>query len=77
MRTFETLYVAVTGDEYELPLYVTETVEEMATWAGIKASSVRSMVCRNKNKAPFHYGSHKCKFRIRKIIMEDDENDPT
>lgn len=72
-----TLYIAVTPDVYELPLYVADTIEGMAAWAGIKVSSVRSMVCRNRNKAPFPPMGKKSEFRLRKIIMEDDENDPT
>ena len=31
-----TLYIAVTPDHLELPMYVAETAEEMAEWAGVK-----------------------------------------
>lgn len=31
-----TLYIAVTPDCFELPLYVADTAEEMAAWAGVK-----------------------------------------
>ena len=72
-----TLYIAVTGDEYELPLYVTASVDEMAAWAGIKVRSVESQACRNAGKPPFRRNGIKRKYRIRKIIMEDDENDQT
>lgn len=72
-----TLYLAVTGDEYELPLFVTESDYEMAAWAGIKVTSVRSSACRNKNKPPCPPNGTRCEYRLRKIIVEDDENDQT
>lgn len=48
-----TLYLAVTGDEYELPMFVTESEADMAAWAGVKLNSLRTSVCRNRNKPPF------------------------
>lgn len=68
-----TLYIAVTGDEYELPLYVTESVDAMASWAGIKVSSVRSMVCRNQGVPPLSPNGRKIKYRLRKIVIEEEE----
>lgn len=70
-----TLYIAVTGDEYELPLYVADSANEMAAWAGIKARSVQAQACRNAGKPPLRPNATKREYRIRKIIMEDDEND--
>ena len=43
-----TLYIAVTPDHLELPMYVAETAEEMAEWAGVKVQSVKSSCSRNK-----------------------------
>lgn len=71
------LYIAVTGDEYELPLCVCESAYDMAAWAGIKVRSVESQACRNAGKPPLRPNGTKRKYRIRKIIMEDDENDQT
>lgn len=68
-----TLYIAVTPDEYELPLYVAETIEEMAAWADIKVKTVREQCSRNKNKLPLNRGKGGAgrNYRLRKIEMEE------
>lgn len=38
------LYMAVTADKYELPIYVTEKSREMAEWAGVTQQAIRSAV---------------------------------
>lgn len=35
------LYIAVTPDHLELPLYVADTAQEMAKWAGVTVQIVR------------------------------------
>lgn len=40
-------YMAVTADEYELPLVVTDTVIELAEKLNLKPQSVSSSICRN------------------------------
>lgn len=37
------IYMAVTGDKLELPLFVSESREEMADWMGVKPKSVSAM----------------------------------
>lgn len=68
-----TLYLAVTPDEYELPLYVAGTIEEMAAWADVKVKTVREQCSRNKNKPPSNRerGGAGRKYRLRKIEMEE------
>lgn len=66
------LYMAVTGDEYELPLFVTDSALVMAAWAGIKLESLRSSVCRNKDKPPLPSDGTKCQYRLRKITIEEE-----
>ena len=34
------LYIAVTPDRLELPMYVADTAEEMAAWAGVKVHRI-------------------------------------
>lgn len=68
-----TLYLAVTGDQYELPLFVSESVHSMAAWAGVKVGTVRTAVWKNRNKPPFLPNQMTCKFRFRKIDIEEDE----
>ena len=71
-----TLYIAVTPDHLELPLYIADSAEEMADWAGIKVSSVKQQCSRNRNRAPFNRqiaGSTNKGRRFRKITIEEDE----
>ena len=69
------LYIAVTPDHLELPLYVADTAQEMAKWAGVTVQTVRSNCSRNKNKPPFaesekrHIASNQ---RMRRIEVEED-----
>lgn len=43
-----TYYMAVTPDKYELPLFVTPDIEEMAAVFGIRACSVRTAISSKK-----------------------------
>lgn len=43
------LYMLVTADEYELPLAVFDSIEEIANYLGIKPSSVRAAICLNND----------------------------
>ena len=71
-----TLYIAVTPDELELPLFVTDSAQSMAIWAGAKVSSVHQMCSRNKHEPPFIQtgkgGKVQSKFRLRKITIEEE-----
>lgn len=70
-----TLYLAVTPDELELPMFVTESESDMAEWAGVKLNSLRTSVCRNRNKPPFDGKKGGCvnaSYRLRKITIEEE-----
>lgn len=69
-----TLYIAVTPDHLELPMYVAETAEEMAAWAGVKAQTVRANCSRNKHKKPLKIGRGiGAPYRLRRLDFEEDE----
>ena len=68
-----TLYIAVTPDELELPLLVTDSARVMAAWAGIKVESVHEICCRNGMKPPWTPGCKCGKYRLRKIKVEENE----
>ena len=69
-----TLYIAVTPDHLELPMYVAETAEEMAAWAGIKVQTVRSTCSRNKHRGPLPAGfGISAPYRLRRLDFEEDE----
>ena len=69
------LYIAVTPDELELPLFVTDNAQVMACWAGIKVSSVFEMCSKNAKKPPYNRGKGgKVRpYRIRRINVEENE----
>ena len=69
-----TLYIAVTPDCFELPLFVADTAEEMAKWAGIKVQTVRSNCSRNKHRGPLPPGfGISAPYRLRRLDFEEDE----
>ena len=67
------LYIAVTPDHLELPMFVADTAEEMAAWAGVKVQTVKTNCSRNRDKPPFAekraIASDK---RMRRIVIEED-----
>jgi hypothetical protein len=69
-----TLYLAVTPDELELPLYVTDSVQAMAEWAGVKVKTVYEQCSRNKDRLPYKraLGGSESKHRLRKIKIEGE-----
>lgn len=69
------LYIAVTPDELELPLFVTDSIEVMAAWAGIKVKSVYEMCSKVRKKPPFNRGNggRPRPYRIRRIDVEENE----
>lgn len=71
------LYIAVTPDHLELPMYVADTAEEMAAWAGVKVQTVKANCSRNRNKPPFAEDGIFCvasSQRMRRVIIEEDES---
>lgn len=72
------IYMAVTGDELELPLFLSESREEIANWMGIKPRSVSAMVTPSRQKRRKNVKN--APFRLVKVELEDEGgniNDPT
>ena len=69
------LYIAVTPDELELPLFVTDNAQVMACWAGINVSSVFEMCSKNAKWPPYNRGKggRARPYRIRRINVEENE----
>ena len=61
----KTLYMAVTADEYELPLYVSDTIKELSDWCGYKSNYISTAI-------HYHYSGKKSGIRSLKIEVEDD-----
>ena len=69
-----TLYLAVTADELELPVYVATSAAEMARWQGVSVNAIHTAVYR------YTQGAHRKKqahpqFGVRfcRVEVEDDE----
>ena len=43
------LYMAVTADKYELPLYVAKSVEELSDKYGLTPGNIRSKISKNQS----------------------------
>lgn len=50
MKKEKYVWLLVTADEYELPLYVAETVSELADFVGLAPSTIRSAISHAKKK---------------------------
>lgn len=50
MKPKDVLYMVVTADKYELPIYVCDSVSEVASLLKIKNESVSSRITRNFGK---------------------------
>ena len=68
----ETLYMAVTSDEFEFPMFITSSADKLAEWAGIKKKTVYEHISKKKNKPPRPTGGNHTGYRLRKVYIEED-----
>ena len=64
-----TVYVLVSRDQYELPLLVTDTQEEMARILGVRANSIATHIYKHRK------GLIKRSHFLSVKIDDDDDND--
>ena len=69
----EVLYMAVTCDEYELPLFVADNIEDLAAWAGVKVKTAKEKISRNAKKEPFKPKKQINKHRLRRLLIEEED----
>lgn len=68
------LYMAVTCDKFELPLYVSDKRSDMANWCGVDPRTVSVMCARNKHKPPISNGSFPY-VRLRRVVIDEKEDE--
>lgn len=68
------LYIAATPDEYELPLFVTDSARELADWLGIKEESVLQKINRQQRR-PRNLTRGQCAALLYRVVIDDDEED--
>ena len=61
------MYMAVTADEYELPIVVTDRAVDLAKDIGVLVSTLYGAICNN-----IRLNSNFGKVRIRRVLLEDD-----
>ena len=74
------LYMAVTNDKMELPVFFADSSKELAKVVGIAASTVLTYICRNKNMERYKQKDtcnrlSKTKYRFVKVELLDDDKD--
>lgn len=60
------LYMEVTKDKYELPLFVADSIKELSQHTGISACRISSIICHGED-----VGRHSSRF-VRVIIDDND-----
>ena len=58
--------MAVTPDEYELPIAVADTPRELSRMTGIAAAHIRDMICKHKPGTTLG-------IRFIKVVEEEDD----
>ena len=69
-----TLYVAVTNDQYELPIAVAETQTELAVMVGVNISTICKQIKRRaagEKECPWK----KCGMKFYKVDCEESKNE--
>lgn len=66
------LYMAVTADQYELPLIVTPSATEMARFVQQSVSQMYGMIWHHKNTTLKRSGVNRG-YNVLRIEVEDDE----
>lgn len=49
MRKRTVFYMAVTADKYELPIYISETIEELAEMFNVSKNNIYSSISKGKS----------------------------
>jgi ribosomal protein L37AE/L43A len=67
------LYLAVTPDKYELPLYVAESAREMAAYLGVSEGAVYKMVLLHRRYDQIGRKKSSDRPKLMRISVEEDE----
>ena len=76
----KSIYMAITNDALELPVFWADTGKELAKIVGVAASKVLTYVCMEKNQERYKENGKKrrltkAKLRFIKVDLPDDEED--
>ena len=67
------LYMAVTPDEYELPMEIAETPSELARKVGVHRSSVSNAISRRKRGCQSRKSQKMTKYWYVTVEVEDED----
>lgn len=62
------LYMAVTNDEYELPVFITDNVTDLATLLGAKSKTITEVISRGSDNRK---KKRKKKYLYKKVVVDD------
>lgn len=48
LKNSQKLYMLVTSDKYELPIYIADTCQELAEYCGVKPDTIYALICLQK-----------------------------
>lgn len=63
------LYMAVTNDEYELPVFVTDNVTDLAYLLGTKSKTITEVISRGSDNN--RKKKRKKKYLYKKVVVDD------
>lgn len=66
------LYVAVTPDEYELPMIVADSAAELARRCGCKVHQVQNGITRNKHRQGRKFYNKATRYSFHLVEVEDE-----
>lgn len=59
------LYLYVTDDEYELPMFVADTQQELAEYKGVGINTVQALLSKQRHG--------KIKSRCKEVVIDDND----
>lgn len=62
------LYMAVTNDEYELPVFITDNVADLAYLLGAKSKTITEVISRGSDNRK---KKRKKKYLYKKVVVDD------
>lgn len=65
------LYMAVTPDKYELPVFVEKDIIKLSRLTGQSANSIRSTICRNRKRKTKYRYNNRTKYRFYSVEVEE------
>lgn len=67
----DVVYMAVTADEFEMPVYITDTLQEMSVLTGRTTRDISVLCSKSAKKVRYQSAAPGC-YRYYRVIIEED-----